>query len=312
MKRAIILGGTGAIGTATAGVLVDNGWQVEVTGRDVGHMPQTLREQGVEFHALDRQDTAGFGQLIGTGADLLVDLVAYSESDIAALLPMWVDAEAVVVASSRAVYIDAQGRHINSEQPPEFPRPIPESNPTLPPAASGTDPFTREGYGPSKAAMEQAALASGLPVTVLRPSKVHGPWARNARTRNIAEQMTAGARRIRIADRGVAVDHLSAAANIAELIHTVALQPGARTLNAADPDPLPAAEIFESIAEALHWEGEFELLEPGVPGGEHPWNRPHPVVLDTTSSLSLGYRPVGIARELIKDEARWVADQLTG
>ena len=270
-------------------------------------MPSELSEQGVVFHTLERGDVKRIGRVLGAGADLVVDLLAFSAAEIEARLPLWTDAESVVVASSRAVYIDAEARHINGQHPPQFAVPIPESNPTLAPAAPGTDPFTREGYGPSKVAVERAALESGLPVTVIRPSKVHGRWARNARTRTIAEQMLRGADSISLASRGAAVDHLSAAENIASLIHTAAQKPGARILNAADPDPLTAAQIVETIAETLDWDGELRLLEPGAPGGDHPWNAAHPIILETSAATDLGWLPVTSGRELLRDEVRWVA-----
>jgi NAD(P)-dependent dehydrogenase (short-subunit alcohol dehydrogenase family) len=42
MSRALILGGTGAIGRATAQRLLDVGWQADLTGRDPAHMPAAL------------------------------------------------------------------------------------------------------------------------------------------------------------------------------------------------------------------------------------------------------------------------------
>lgn len=68
----------------------------------------------------------------------------------------------------------------------------------------------------------------------------------------IVEQMLSGAQFIELADRGVSIDHLSAAANVARLVLQVAGLPGSRILNAADPDPLKAFEIIESIATWLH------------------------------------------------------------
>ncbi|UKF25534.1 MULTISPECIES: NAD-dependent epimerase/dehydratase family protein [Clavibacter] len=307
-RRALVLGGTGAIGGATAERLVRDGWSVDVTGRDPDLMPAELRDLGVRFHALDRADARGIERLLGYGVDLLVDLVAFTAADVRALVPAMRASGSVVVASSRAVYVDDDGRHINGDEPPRFPIPIPEDNPALAPAADGTDPFTREGYAPSKAAVERAALESGLPVTVIRPSKVHGRWARNARTRAIAERMLAGAETIELADRGASVDHLIAAANAAALIARVADVPGARILNSADPDPLTAAEIVAVIADELGWRGRIVPLESGVDGGAHPWAAAHPIVLDTRASLALGYAPVGPGAELLRAEVAWIRD----
>ncbi|OUE26802.1 NAD dependent epimerase/dehydratase family protein [Clavibacter michiganensis] len=307
-RRALLLGGTGAIGGATAERLARDGWTVDVTGRDPLGMPAELTALGVRFHAIDRADARGIERLAGDGVDLLVDLAAFTAADVEALLPAMRASGSVVVASSRAVHVDAEGRHVNGDEPPRFPVPMPESTPTLAPAAPGTDPFTREGYAPSKVAVERAALDSGLPVTVIRPSKVHGRWARNARTRGIVERMRAGAETIELADRGASVDHLTAAANAAALIARVADVPGARILHSADPDPLTAAEIVQVIADELGWRGRIVPLEPDAAGGAHPWAAPHPIVLDTRASLALGYVPAGPGAELLRDEVAWVRD----
>ena len=56
---------------------------------------------------------------------------------------------------------------------------MPETAPTLAPGSGDHD--SPEGYGPNKVAAERVLLDSGLPVTVLRASKVHGAGARNPR-----------------------------------------------------------------------------------------------------------------------------------
>ena len=313
--RAVILGGAGAIGGATAARLADAGWRVDVTGRSPEHMPHELRDAGIRFHRIDRFDTAAIERLIGTGAELLVDLLAYRADDVRALLPALSSVRSPVIISSRAVYVDAQGNHINGDRPPRFPTPLPESNPTLPPAADDADPHTREGYAPCKVAVELAALDSGLPVTVIRPSKVHGPWARNARTTTFVERMLRGSEPIALAGLGASVDHLTAAVNTAALIETVAGMPGARVVHSADPDAPTARRIVRAIGDALGWRGELELLEATEAGddaarGAHPWAAPNPIVLDTSAALALGYRPAALGIDLIKDEARWVAARL--
>lgn len=308
--RAVILGGTGAIGGATALRVAEAGWTVDVTGRTAAGMPTELADAGVRFHQIGRSDTAAIEALIGSGAELLVDLLAYRAADARALLPVMASVTSTVVISSRAVYVDAEGRHINGDEPPRFPIPLAESNPTLPPAADDVDPYTREGYAPSKVAVERVVLDSGLPVTVIRPSKVHGPWARNARTRGFVERMLRGDESIPLFRGGASVDHLTAAANTAALIETVAGKPGARVLNSADPDAPTALEIVRAIGDALGWRGRIDILDGDDEQGAHPWGAPHPIVLDTSASEALGYRPVGRGIDLIVDEARWVASSL--
>jgi len=308
--RAVILGGTGAIGGATALRLARAGWSVDVTGRSPDLMPDELRDAGVRFHEIDRSDIAAIEKLVGDGADVLVDLLAYRAAHARALLPLLGSVHSPIVISSRAVYIDAEGRHINGDEPPVFPVPVPESNPTLPPAGDDVDPYTREGYAPSKVAVERVLLDSGLPVTVIRPSKVHGRWARNARTRTFVERMRRGDEVILLTRLGASIDHLTAADNTAALIETVAGVPAARVLNSADPDAPTATEIVRAIGDAVDWRGTIEPLAGDDERGAHPWAAPNPIVLDTAASGELGYRPVGRGIELIADEARWVASGL--
>ena len=245
--RAILLGGTGAIGGATAMLLAENGWSVDVTGRDHSRMPSELTQVGVRFHQVERNDTRGVERLIGAGADLLVDLVAYTASDVRALLPSMSFVDCPVLVSSRAVYVDGLGHHINGAVAPRFEGPLHEDAPTVEPARDDADPFTARGYAACKVAAEQAALNSNLPITVLRPSKIHGRWARNARTRGIVQQMYQGAEVIKLVGADT-VDHLTAALNAAALIAVVAKRPSRRVLNSADPDTPSAEDIVGAIA----------------------------------------------------------------
>ncbi|MGH3095354.1 MAG: NAD-dependent epimerase/dehydratase family protein [Streptosporangiales bacterium] len=311
--RAVILGGTGAIGGAVAARLAAADWWVDVTGRDPGAMPRELEVAGVRFHQIERSETSAIGRLVAEGADLLVDLLAYRSADVRALLPVMASVACAVLISSRAVYVDTNGRHLNGEEPPWFPGPVSEDTPTLSPVGDdGAYPFTREGYAPSKVAVERVALDSGLPVTVIRPSKVHGRWARNPRTRVFVERILRGDPTITLAE-GTSIDHLTAAANTAALIETVAGKPGQRVLNSADPDTPTAEQIVRAIGERLDWEGGLELVgsqvDPTV--GDHPWRSVSPMVLDTGASERLGYTPQGRALELLTQEVDWIAEQPT-
>ncbi|PRY57378.1 nucleoside-diphosphate-sugar epimerase [Glycomyces artemisiae] len=302
------MGGTGAVGGATALRLARAGWDVAVTGRDPKRMPAKLTEAGVRFRQVERGEVREVGRLVGDGVDLLVDLVAYTGEDVAAILPVMGVAACPVVVSGRAVYVDREGRDLNGAQPPRFDGPLTEDGPTLAPAPPGTDPFTREGYGPCKSAAERVALDSGLPVTVLRPSKVHGRWARNPRTLTVIERMRSDAERFELANGDVA-DHLSAASNVAALIEVVASKPEARIVNAADPDTPTAEAIVRAVAAEIAWEGAIVRTD-DAERGRHPWRTA--MVLDMTAALELGYRPVGTGIELLPEEVRWVASRSAG
>ncbi|AXJ09338.1 nucleoside-diphosphate sugar epimerase [Arthrobacter sp. PM3] len=294
------------MGGMTALRLAKAGWNVDVTGRDGSRMPVELLEAGVRFHQIERSNSAGIEGLLGGGADLLVDLTAYTAADVRAILPVMASVTCPVLVSSRAVYADRAGRHVNSDESPRFEQPICEDAPTLPPAGDDVSPYSREGYAPCKVAAELAALDSGLPVTVIRPSKVHGRWARQARTQGIVEHMLRGEPTIELADPET-IDHLSAAANAAALIETLAAHPGARILNAADPDTPSAVQIVQAIAAQLAWSGTIELVPTTSNRGQHPWRTA--MTLDTTASRDLGYKPAGTSLELLADEVEWVQAQ---
>ncbi|MFD4640914.1 NAD-dependent epimerase/dehydratase family protein [Lentzea sp. NPDC058436] len=270
-KRALILGGTGLIGRAAARRLREAGWTVDAPGREV-----------------DRGDPEALAAAMGDGADLLVDTLCYSAADARTLLPLARKAVSTVMISAKAVYADSRGRHANSPEPPHFDAPVTEDQPTLAPIDS--DPFTREGYGPNKVAAERTLLDSGLPVTVLRPSKVHGPGNKRPLEQYFVERILAGNKIVVLASRGEGVDHPTSTANLAALIETAGEHPGARVLNAADPDAPNGLEISRIIAGSLGHEWREILLDHSE-AGLHPWHRGF--VLDTSASLALGYRPVG-------------------
>ncbi|MHC6177198.1 NAD-dependent epimerase/dehydratase family protein [Glutamicibacter sp. X7] len=305
-QRIVILGGTGAMGAATAARFARAGWRVEVTGRNAELFPEPLRELGVRFHALDRADTAGIGQLLSGGADLLVDMVCFDAQRADELCRWAVDCTSNAVISSRAVYTDAEGRHVNAEQPPEFAGPVPESQSCVAPGARDLDPFTREGYAPGKRAMELRVLESGVPVSVLRPGKVHGAWARNARTAGIVEAMQGNPPELRVSSLE-SVQSLTAAANVAQLLELVAAHPASRVLNAADAHPVTARAIFERIAHTVGYTGEVQEAGDGPSTLANPFASAHPFELDTSAAKELGYRPAD-SLSLVAEEVQWVLD----
>ena len=308
MPRALILGGTGAIGRATARRLLEAGWEVEVTGRDPRRMPSALSAAGARFVAADGHEA----ELPAGGVELVVDCICFTADHARRLLPLAADAASTVLISSKAVYVDAAGNHSNSDVPPRFDGPIPETQATLPPGNGGYE--TREGYGVNKVAAEQVLLESGLPVTVLRPSKIHGEGSRRPREWVFVKRALDRRPAVFLANRGAGVEHTSAAANIAALIETAAARPGARILNCADPDAPSALEIARTIARQLRHEREEVLLDDGADEtlGRHPWDAPHPVVLDLTAAAELGYRPVGDYAATVAETVEWLVATARG
>ena len=312
MPRALILGGTGPIGRAAARRLLAAGWQVDLAARDATRLPADIAAAGGAFVRADRTDPDQVRAAFGDGADLLVDCVCYTARDANLLLSLVPDAGSTVMISSKAVYVDAAGNHSNSPTPPHFDGPVHESQPTM--APGDADHNTPEGYGANKVAAERVLLDSGSPVTVLRPSKVHGSGARTPRewvfVKRVLDRRTA----VLLARRGSSVDHPTAAANIAALIEVVAARPGRRILNSADPDAPSALDISRVIARMLHHQWDEILLDDGADAslGRHPWDTPNPIVLDLTAATELGYAPVGDYAATVADEVDWLVSAAHG
>jgi nucleoside-diphosphate-sugar epimerase len=303
MPRALVLGGTGQIGRAIAHRLLAAGWDVDLAGRNPAKMPADLTD--ARFVAADRHDARQLEAAFGAGADLLVDCICYTAADAELVVPLARDAGSTVMISSKAVYVDAAGNHSNSDAAPRFDGPIRETQPTMAPGAG--DYETREGYGANKVAAERVLLESGAPVTVLRPSKVHGVGAERPREWVFVKRVRDRRPAVFLARRGEGVDHTTAAANIAALVELAAAKAGARILNSADPDAPSGLEIARTVAGLLEHEWEEVLLDcDGL--GAHPWDAEHPIVLDTTAAVELGYVPAGDYEATVADEVEWLVD----
>ena len=312
-KRAVVLGGTGGIGSAVVRELLDSSgrggddWSVEVLARRGGDVADSLTAAGATFTAGDRRDTQVLRDLLRPGADLLVDTVGATRDDAAQLLPYLGDIGSTVFLSSKAVYVDEQGRHANSVDKPVFPGAVTEIQPTVTPADA--DPTSRDGYGAAKVAAEQLLLDHGAPVTVLRPSKVHGPGIGRPREWFVVRRALDGRDRVLLADHGRGVDHTTAASGIGSLVRLVAGAPDRRILNVADETALTALEIVRTVAAHLDHRFDEVLLDADAPAfvGLTPWSSPTPVVLDTTAARALGWEPPRYA-DAVRPELDWLVE----
>jgi nucleoside-diphosphate-sugar epimerase len=209
--------------------------------------------------------------------------------------------------SSKAVYVDDAGRHSNTTDSPRFAGAVTEQQPTMAPGTM--DYLSRDGYGANKVAAEQVLLDSGLPVSVLRPSKIHGEGSRFPREWYFVKRALDRRPAVLLAARGAGADHTSAASNIAALIQVIADRPGRRILNAADPDAPNGLALSRTIAALVDHRWREELLpdDDAWPAlGQHPWHRVPPVVLDMSAAHLLGYRPVGDYATTVAEEVRWL------
>jgi len=302
MAHALIIGGSGQIGRATASRLLDAGWAVTVGQKRPERFPAALIARGAHAVALDRQAPDALAKVAAGGFDAVIDTVAFDEGHARQLLEIEGDVGAFVVISSGSVYRDAAGRTLDEAATngfPDLPVPITEDQPTIAPG-----PAT---YSTRKAALEQTLLqVASRPVTILRPFAIHGAGSNHIREAWFVKRILDGRQRVPLAWNGESRFHTTATANLAELIRVVLASPRTHVLNAADPDAPSVAEIGATIRGRFNALVEFTLFE-GPPRngvGATPWSVPAPLVADMRRAEALGYRPVGTYAETVGTACR--------
>ncbi|MFY1672060.1 NAD-dependent epimerase/dehydratase family protein [Plantactinospora sp. WMMB334] len=340
-KLALVVGATGQVGRAAVRALVADGWHVRAAARGLRAGAPWPPGWNVELVSLDREDDAGLAAAVGDGCDVLVDTVAFDARHARQLLRLADRIGSAVVVSSAAVYLDDAGRGFGAEGV-RFPVPIAETQPTVAPLGPdthapgddgpdkrGTDEKGREekgragrrgedGYAAGKAALERELLAAGavLPTTVLRAGAIHGAHTVHPREWHFVKRAL-DRRPVRVLSyRGESRFHPVSTANLAELIRLAAREPGARVLNAGDPEPPTVREIGAAVHAVLDHDAEDVLIDgpsPVPPVGETPWSTRHPVVLDTgLAQRQLGYRPVTGYLDSLPETVRWLVDAARG
>ncbi|HZZ48792.1 MAG TPA: NAD-dependent epimerase/dehydratase family protein [Pseudonocardia sp.] len=301
--RVAVLGVNGVAGSAIAAEFADAGWGVIGTGRRTSRFPPGLRARGVEFVLSDRHDPAELSAVLQRGTDVVVDCLCYTAEHARQLLRRRDRFGSAIVLSSKAVYRDERGRHSNSDDPPRFDGLVGEGQSVLEPDYSGAFD-SRDGYGANKIAAEHTLLGADEPISILRPSRIHGPGAARPREWFVVKRLLDGRTSIPLAQDGRTGNHPTASANLARLVRTCAENPGRRVLNAADPDHPTARDIVEAIAAACGRPIEIVgLSERAAPGyGWTPWSTWPPFFLDTSAALALGYTPVGTYAETVTAE----------
>ncbi len=300
-QRMFVLGGSGQIGRALVPAMLARGWEVVVGGRGNAPVPD-----GAESVTVDRDEDEALRAALGKGVDVLVDCIAYEHAHAEQLLGLGDRARSLVVISSAAVYADAEGRSIESDEFPHYPVPIHErSQPTVHPGDAS--------YATKKRAIELTLLGHDhVPATLIRAGAIYGT-GREARELYFVKRALDGRRVVVLGDRGRSRFHTIAAENLAELIRLCAERPGSRALNAGDPDPPTVLEISRAVATAMDHEWSEILLPTAGEPCETPWTGPRPFVLDMTEAeFEVGYRPVTRYERAVRATCEWLAEAAKG
>lgn len=306
-RHAFILGGTGQIGHATAIDLLDHGWKVTLSCRGKVAAPEDLVARGVSIITFDREQPQAFASALASGADAVIDTVAYTSDHAKQLLEVQDSVGAYVVISSASVYRDEAGRTLNQTGEtgfPDFPNPITEAQATVEPGP--------ETYSARKVALERWLLDHARkPVTVLRPCAIHGIPSVHPREWWFVKRMLDRRSVIPVAYGGRSRFHTSATANIAALIRTVLGQASTRILNIGDSEPLTVEEIGRTIAGHMGFPGLILPLDIGdnygnAAIGGTPWSVPKPFTLDMEAAHALGYEPTTSYEHAVGKMCEWL------
>lgn len=239
-KTALLLGGSGQIGIASARALAHAGFHVTVAHRGERTLPSGVPADTIR---LDREDTPAL-LAAAKGKDLVFDAVAYTPDHAKQLGKLAGDIGSLVVISTGSVYMGRNGSYFDiakdDESYPDFPVPITEDLATI-----DNDELT---YGPLKAAMERALLKTpGLPVSILRPAAVHGPHSPKLREFYFMKRALDGRPHVVLSRNGASRFSTSSTINIAALVLACAQTPGVRALNAVDEENFSTREIAETV-----------------------------------------------------------------
>ena len=305
----MIIGGTGQIGSAAARRLAADGWSVLIAHRGEHHGDAELAELDVTSIRLDRDDTKALLER-ARGHDLVLDTVAYEPRHADQLAQLAGDIGSLVVISTGSVYTGLGGGYLDvvtgPDDFPDYPLPLRETDPTV-------DNAERT-YSPLKAATERRLLAvDDLPVSILRPGAIHGPFSSALREWYFIKRALDGREQVVLADGGDSRFSTSATVNIAELVALCAELPGKRVLNAVDGDDLSVAEIARAVFDALDHDMELVTFPgPPVSGlGATPWTVTHPLLLSmSAATVELGYHQPVRYRDAVAAAVDWAVREV--
>ena len=304
MRRALVLGGTGQLGSAVAAELLRHGWAVDAASASGRPLPPDLVSLGARRVCARGRSRRTLVEE-AAGYDGVFDPTMYDAPDARDLMGV-PELGALVTVSSASIHADAEGRTLDEGRErgyPDFGGPIGEDAPTV---AAGD-----ETYSTRKIAMEEALREAPWPATVLRPGAIHGPHARHPREWWLVKRGLDGRPRIPVAHRGESRFHTASAAGIASLARLCLEAPGERTLNVADPDAPSVIEIAAALERATGlalplapFDGPFGPDRMGA----SPWSVPHPIVLDTSRARALGWDGGAPYAEAVRPLCDWMLE----
>lgn len=283
MPSALIIGGSGQIGLAVATALAHRDWDIRLGSRTPPPVSGPWRHV-----VLDRAVSGALTKALGEGADLLMDCISMDAAHAEELLSVQDAVGRIVATSSASVYRDLEARTLDEAREtgfPDFPVPIDEDQRTVMPGP--------ETYSTRKVAMEQTLLMHAhIPVTILRPCAIHGPYSKHAREWWFVKRLLDGRRRIPLAYGGRSRFQTTSTKAIADAAHYALNDHAPPVLNVVDADAPSVAEIGRAIMAVMDCKAELIGLpdEPYPPSlGATPWSVERPLVCASSAPAAGTY-----------------------
>ncbi len=283
MTNALIVGGTGQIGHRVATRLCSEGWDVTVASR------RPMVHAGPWAHiTVDITQTGALVAAIDTYYDIILSCIAYDEVDAQELIKVQSNVGRIIVISSVSVYCDHKGRTLDEAREcgfPDFPDGFCETCKTVAPG-----PQT---YSTRKIAMEQALLKNAtVPVSILRPSAIHGPFSKHATEWWFVKRLLDGRKRIPLAFDGRSQMSTTSVDAIAEAVIQAAGGKLPNVVNVTDADSPNVYDIGRIIMAKMQLEADLVVLQDDqypAQYGSTPWSVPKPYVCRAIVTHDLTY-----------------------
>ncbi|MEM9087018.1 MAG: reductase [Pseudomonadota bacterium] len=302
MTRSVAIIGAGQIGLAAEYEFAFEGWDVTLYARTRPARGLSRRTTFVEYIV---------GEDRPPRADVVLDTIAFDESDIARYDPKEIDH--LIVISSASVYCDARGRTLDEAAHkgfPEFDGAIGEENPRVSPG-----PAT---YSTRKVRMENKAQELfGDRATILRPCAIYGIDSRHPREWWFVKRLLDGRERIPLANQGLSCFHTTSVREIAQFAENAATLRWEGAFNLGAEAPPILLDIGQAIADILKIDTQFIPIK-GFPEdsvGRSPWSVPKPFTVSISKALAFedGYPALRCVGELyggipLENTIHWLAE----
>jgi nucleoside-diphosphate-sugar epimerase len=281
---ALVIGGTGFVGSHTVAAFEAAGYDVTVFGRQEWAHPLQDRA-AIEYYIGDRTQPGDLREA-GDDADIVIDCAAFHPADVRTATDVFADVDAYVYVSSGAAY----GEEVVPKR---------EADTDLCPCtADQATADTAESYGPRKAEGDRAvfeAAADGVNALSVRPSNVYGPRDHSGYVDYWVETV-ASSDRVLLPGDGTCLWHQAYVEDVATAVrlvaesgtHGEAYNVGDRTVNTLQEFVEGVASALSTQVEIVH-AGPRELATAGIEPDDFPLYRDYPHVLSTDKIAGLGW-----------------------